>query len=154
MKNITITEKAKRAADLFPCSVDFSIKELEKAANALNVIFSKEIKQSYVIYPYDFFTSYQLIGFPDGVIEETLRLRKDANLPKDTLILSEDDASILLMRCLGDHEEIYWMAVEDYYRYCDNEPLEYDPTIFPTFTDFFSYLLDEEEKRRADEKVK
>ena len=145
---------AEKAARLFPSSLKSTAEEVSELEEILEVKMSNEFKSGDIIYAYDLFESFDFFSFPRGVIQETLRLRKDANLPKDTLILSEDDASIWLMRCLGDHEEIYWMAVEDYYRYCDNEPLEYNPTIFPTFTDFFSYLLDEEEKRRAEEKVK
>ncbi len=140
-----------KAAKEFPYRFQITAEEIHELEIALSLKLSEEFKNGEIIYSYDLF-SFGFFSLPQGVMQETLRLRKDANFPQDTLFLSEDDASIFLMKCFGDHEEIYWIAVEDYERYCDNEPLEYNPTIFCSFTDFFAYLLDEEEKRRAEEK--
>jgi hypothetical protein len=91
------------------------------------------------------------VNFSEGVILSTKEARETVNLPLDTLYLAEDDASLLFMKCLGDHEEIYWIAIEDGERYCNGEPLLYDATIFKTFPEFFEYLLDREEESRAEE---
>tara|TARA_Y100000780_G_C13477333_1_gene337087 strand:+ start:26 stop:481 length:456 start_codon:yes stop_codon:yes gene_type:complete len=84
-------------------------------------------------------SNYSITGY-------TIRLRKTSKLPLNTLCLSEDDASILLMKCLGTHEEIYWIAIEDYNNYCEEKPLLYSPIIFESFHDFFEYLLKSEEE--------
>ena len=152
MQMIDIKLLAMQSEKKFPFG-DFSgidIDIINKFEQDLNLNLSTEFKVASVEYNYCLF-SFGFFSFPEGVLQETLRLRQNANLPLNTLILSEDDASVLLMKCLGDHEEIYWIAIEDYENYCEGKPLEYDPNIFPTFTDFFAYLLDEEEKRRAEE---
>lgn len=130
----------------------------EKLSHLLGVNFSNVFKEIGLKARFDFLSHIDFFSMDQegdySVIGETLRLRKGANLPEDTLVLSENDASILLMKCFGDHEEVYWIAIEDYYHYCDGKKLLYNPTIFPTFTDFFSYLLDEEEKQRREENTK
>ncbi len=132
--------------------------ELDNLKRKLSLSFSLEFLELSKIASLEYFSTFPINNLNQetnhSVIGETLQMRANANLPKDTLVLFEEYESLMLMKCFGDHEEIYWMAAEDYYRYCDNEPLEYNPTIFPTFTDFFSYLLDEEEKRRVEEKAK
>jgi hypothetical protein len=140
--------------------LDFESKQVfnhEKLSHLLGVNFSAPFKEIAEKGRFDFLSHIDFFSIDqegeNSVVGETLRLRENANLPKNTLILSEDDASLLLMKCLGDHEEIYWIAIEDYDHYCNDEPLKYKHTFFPTFTDFFSYLLDEEEKRRAEEKL-
>lgn len=129
--------------------------DIENLRKKLAINFSKDFFELSILGDFEYNNSFSFYNLhldnACSVVGETLRLRKDANLPLDTLILSEDDASIWLMKCLGDHEEIYWIAVEDYENYCEGKPLEYDPNVFPTFTDFFAYLLDEEEKLRAEE---
>jgi hypothetical protein len=122
--------------------------------NKLHVKFSKSFKKINNICSYenlfikDFF-SFSKFG---GVIAETLRLRNDVNLPNDVLFLYEDDASIILMQ-VGttepQEEKVFWIAVEDYDRFCKGETLEYKHHIFLSFTDFFEYLLTEEEKERG-----
>jgi hypothetical protein len=129
--------------------------DFHNVEGSLQINFSIDFKKTNSVFRYDYFLLFDFFNFQGNsktsVVQKTLRLRQNANLPLDTLILSEDDASVLLMKCLGDHEEIYWIAVEDYENYCEGKPLEYNPTIFPTFTDFFAYLLDEEEKKRKNE---
>ena len=145
---------AMRASKRDPSDLKITLEEIHQVEKTLAIKFSDEFKKGNIIYGYDIVGSFDFHSFPQGVVQKALRLRRNANLPNDTLMLSEDDASVWLMKCLGDHEEIYWIAVEDYYHYCDNEPLEYAPTIFPTFTDFFAYLLDEAEKQLEGEQIR
>jgi hypothetical protein len=132
-----------------------AIHDIKNLQNKLSISFSKEFYDLSNLGDFEYtniFNIYNLNLDTDySVIGETTRLRKECNLPHDTLYLSEDDASVLLMKCLGDHEEIYWIAIEDFERYCNGEPLLYDATIFKTFSEFFEYLLDKEEESRAEE---
>ena len=132
-----------------------SLKEenINNICSKLSVNFSKDFLSlaKYVDFEYfNAFHIYSLLSEDEySVINETLRLRLECGLHKETIFLFEDDASILLMRCCGTHEEVYWIAVEDFYNYCEGKPLEHNPTIFKSFPEFFEYLLNEEEKSRS-----
>jgi hypothetical protein len=89
-----------------------------------------------------------------NICDETLRLRQSINLPNNLVILAEPDESVILMEIANGSEvtsKVYWLGTGDAYNLAEGKPLEDNPIIFPTFTDFFSYLLDEEEKRRTEE---
>ncbi len=130
----------------------------EKVSSELEIPFSKEFKKIADECRFDYLGRFEWFSFNnDGshsVIGDTLRLRQEVNLPKDTLILAEDDASLLFMKCLGDREEIYWISTQDGYNYCDGQPLLNNPIIFSNFIDFFTYLLNEEEEMRQEEAPK
>jgi hypothetical protein len=128
-----------------------NIKDIDNVEKATDVKLSSEFRELYSALPYTFIGSTTSWSFPTGVIEETLSLRKTRHLPLDTLCISEESESVIFMKCLGDHEEIYWLSYADAHNYCENKTLEDNPVIFPTFADFFAYLLDEEEKLRAEE---
>lgn len=126
---------------------------LNNLKEILNIKFSNEYINLNKLFDFQYFSYFPINNLEQtgnySVIGDTLRLRKASNLPLDTLFLFEDDASVLLMKCLGDHEEIYWIAVEDFHNYCEGKKLEYNPTIFYNFTEFFKFLLTEEEKIRG-----
>lgn len=123
----------------------------EEVSLKLNITFSKDFKDIGDRVRFDYILGVGGFSFDIGVLQKTLKLRENVNLPKDTLVLLENDASLIFMKCFGDHEEVYWISMEDAYRYCDGDPFMYNPITFPTFADFFSYLLDEEEKERAED---
>ncbi len=101
----------------------------------------------------DFFQFFDFYNFDSegGVIRETLYYRKDYNLAENYLVLFSDDVSFVLLKTSPDTSQVIWCDYLDFFNLCDSKPMEYDPTIFPTFTDFFEFLLDEEEKLRAEE---
>lgn len=60
--------------------------------------------------------------------------------------------SFLLLKTKSlDESEVVWCAYQHFFNLCDGRPMEYNPTIFPSFTDFFEYLLDEEQKMQAED---
>lgn len=134
----------------FPALSSEVIKNL---ISKLNVNFSKEFLDLAKVANFEYFDCFPInnldLEADCSVIGDTLRLRNSSSLPQNTLFLWEDDASVLLMKCLGDREEIYWIAVEDFENFCEEKPLLYEPTIFLTFPDFFEYLAKEEEKMSA-----
>lgn len=129
----------------------------EKISELLGVSFSNEFIEISSQVGFDYFGNFSWFNSDQtenySIIGETKDLRTERNLPNNTLWLTEDDASLLFMKCLGDHEEIFWIAIEDGERFCEGKPLEYDYDFFPTFADFFKYLLDEEEKSRAEDEA-
>lgn len=127
----------------------------EKIAQALNLEFSKEFKTISTKARFDYLGSFEWFN-TDGdteysSINMTQLLRTEHNLPNNILFLADEGESLILMQCFGDHEEIYWIDRMDFERFCKGEPLECWHKHFPTFPDFFKYLLDEEEKARAEE---
>lgn len=94
-----------------------------------------------------------------SVIFETLRLRRDVGFPKDSLFLYEDDASVIVLKTMDDPSlpsPVLWFRVEDFDRYCQGVPLELPHDVFPSFTDFFEFLLkrEEEEQQREQQEFK
>lgn len=68
------------------------------------------------------------------------------------MLPQQDDVSFLLLKTKSlDESEVIWYAYQYFFNLCDGKPMEYNPTIFPSFTDFFEYLLDEEEKMQAED---
>lgn len=95
------------------------------------------------------------VSFPEGVCGYTQDLRKDG-LPHRFLLLSgySDDAGSIFMETQDDPEKpspIYWCDAEDVYNLCEEGVFKYNPTVWPSFTDFFEYLVNEEEKRQLEE---
>lgn len=68
------------------------------------------------------------------------------------MFLQQDDVLFLLLKTKSlDESEVIWCAYQDCFNLCDKKPMEYNPTIFPSFTNFFEYLLDKEEKMQAED---
>lgn len=128
---------------------DISIKRAEKA---LEIIFPTDFKKFCTVYSYDYCRLFSFFSFDEGVIDKTLEWRKSVNFPRNCVGLAEEGESAIIMRITGDNAEVIWCSIPDLYNLCEAKPLEDNPTIFPTFTDFYSYLLDEEEKIREENK--
>ena len=130
-----------------------SEQQIEHIEYVLNIKLSKEFrelnyKSCYLYFTYELYT---MLDNESGSVEyETINLRnKYSEFPKKSLLLGEDENCLILMETHdGEYEKVYIIAYEDFENYCKGKPLEYNPTIFPTFADFFEYLLDEEEKLR------
>ena len=68
------------------------------------------------------------------------------------MLSQQDDVSFLLLKTKSlDESGVIWCAYKDFFILCEGKPMEYNPTIFPSFTDFFEYLLYEEEKMQAED---
>jgi hypothetical protein len=90
-----------------------------------------------------------------NICDQTIKLRKSVNLPHNLLVLAEPDEGVVLMEIVSGNEfssKVYWLGIGDAHNLIEGKSLEDNPTIFSSFTDFFAYLLNEEEKRRAEEK--
>ena len=129
----------------------------EKISDLLEVSFSKEFIEISSQVGFDYFGLTSWLNSDQtgdySMIGDTLFLRKEFNLPLNTVIIANEGESILLMKCFGKHEEIWWIDNMDIERFCKGEPLEAWNKVFPTFITFFQYLLDEEEKSRAEDEI-
>lgn len=95
--------------------------------------------------------------FLDGwnIVDQTLELRKNINFPKNFLFLEQEGESFVTMLTKDDRSEptpVYWCGSSDIYNLMEGKPLEDSVMTFPSFTDFFEYLVTEEENKRAEEK--
>ncbi len=132
-----------------------STQEILKVENDLSILFSENFKSISIRGSYESVGKFNFFNFGidnnASVIRETLNARLNGILPNNVIILYEDDASVILMQ-VGttepQEEKVFWIAVEDYDRFCKGEKLEYKHRIF-SFTEFFEYLLTEEEKERG-----
>jgi hypothetical protein len=95
--------------------------------------------------------SFGINNLDEGVINTTLNVRKSCNLQLNTLFLCHESCGVLLMRCLGEKEEIFWINELDFERFCEGEELESSYDFFPTFTKFFEWLLGYEEDLKREE---
>lgn len=105
----------------------------------------------------DFFSIFELYNFEneEGVVKNTKALRELYNLPNNYIVLAEDDPGLILMKINSEENaEVIMCSHYDFENICQGKPMEEDPTIFPTFTDFYEYLLDEEEKNSLENQGK
>jgi hypothetical protein len=101
----------------------------------------------------DFFRSFEFYNFEneEGVIEETLGLRQTWGLPNNYLVLAMDDAGPTLLKINSpENSEVILCSYYDLENICAGKTFEENPIIYNSFTDFYEFLLDEEEKRRAE----
>jgi hypothetical protein len=95
----------------------------------------------------DFFSFFDFYNFDQGVVNKTLYFRDRKGLPDNYLLLFLDDVSAVLLKLISDKvSEVIWCDVPDLYNLCDGLDMEYKTTKFSTFTDFYEFLLYEEEK--------
>ena len=146
-----LLKKAKQIIPNYICLDGDRMKEVENALDITLPLDFKEInkKFSYESFPWDFRGFYADKKAQECVTNATLRLRKCCNFPKNALFLYEDDAGAIILEIIdADHSKISWMSIEDLDNFCEGMPLAYNPTIFPSFTDFFEYLIKQEEGER------
>lgn len=79
-------------------------------------------------------------------VHETLRLRESVRLPRNWLVLGEPSESLLLMDC-ADQGKVLWIDGIDVTNISSNS-FTRQPDSWSSFSDFFNYLLNEEELDR------
>lgn len=80
-------------------------------------------------------------------VNETLRLRESVQLPSNWLVLGEPPESLLLMDC-ANGGKVLWLDAVDVARISSNS-FNKEPETWDSFSDFFDYLLEEEEADRS-----
>jgi hypothetical protein len=127
-------------------------KEILQAEKKLEVILPNDFKYINSLYNYEYIGFFDFYSFSFGVIEETLYYRTHYNLDNNYLVLSSDGSDFLLVNTKSLSEsKVIWCSYNDFFNLCDGKPMEYNPTIFESFTDFFEYLVDEEDKMQSED---
>jgi hypothetical protein len=146
-----LVEKAKKINEA-PIMNNHIIVNLEQI---LNVKLPEDFKYIVTNYHYEYIFFFSFYHLGDEVIEETSYYRANYNLRNEYIILSkQDDVSFLILKTKSlEESEVIWCAYQDFFNLCDGQPMQYNPTIFPSFTDFFEFLIDEEEKMQAEDRA-
>jgi hypothetical protein len=125
----------------------------EKLEKELCVILPNDFKVLCRFYGYDYFSYSQFYSFSEGVILETKYWREQENLPHEYIVLSSDDASFELIKTISDKEcRVIICDYQDFFNLCERGNFMYETTTFKSFTDFYEFLLTEEESYRAESK--
>jgi hypothetical protein len=87
-----------------------------------------------------------------NVVEKTEFYRASpCKLKKCYLALREESESFVVMETQGDSNlptPIIWSSISDAHNLQENMKLQDSPIVFPSFTSFFEYLLEQEEEEQ------
>lgn len=146
----------KRAISCKPSIWPLKREEIDKIAKQLNVCFSKDFYQINGKCDYEGFYGACIefccffINGDSGVVEYTKEFRQAMHLPHRYVVLSyTGDTRFVLMETQDTPDKntpILDIEPEDLDNLIQEKPLEYDYTIWPSFTDFFEYLVEQEEE--------
>lgn len=145
-----LEEKIKRILGYHPITND-EIETIEKALSIqIPALFIK--LNSYCSYEYCSIVAFFNFGsFGNySVIESTKSLYELYPTSKQYLHLYSDDNSIILME-LNSNASVLWCSIYDFENFLKDQSFEMQYDYYPSFKDFFEYLLDEEEKIRFEE---
>lgn len=120
----------------------------------LDVLLTSDLSYIYSKYSFDFFSSFDLYGVPCGIIDGTCEYR-ERGLPHRYIVLADNgDAGIVLMETQADRDKpspVIWCDYPDIFNLCECGEFKLNPDIWPSFTDFFEYLIEREEKLQNEE---
>lgn len=130
--------------------------EIDFVADGLGVDFSKEFADICLLYDYEYMLHFNFRSFycdgHSGVLTETQAARTALGLPNRYVVLAiQDDVSVVLMETQDSPEKpspVIWCDMfPDFFNICEGKPMEQNPTIWPSFADFFEYLVEQEEAK-------
>ena len=121
----------------------------------LNIKLPNDFSYLWGKYNYQYTYKFDWCCIENKCFEYTQDLRKDG-LPHRFVLLAGygDECGSVFMETQDDPEKttpIYWCDEVDVFNLCEEGVFKYNPTIWPSFTDFFEYLVNEEEKRQLEE---
>lgn len=152
MSNRDLIERLVLRAEKLGAAYNASNVEFENIESILRVTLSCEFKavcrrfcyESLYLTPF-----YSLFGDEqESTIHETKLYRQHLQLPYRYLVLSEDDCAAIFLETQDDPEKdspVHIVDLNDIERFIQGEKLEYGYEYFQSFTDFFQYLIEQEE---------
>lgn len=137
-----------------------SLEDRESIEKRLDIIFPEDFNlisgyfNGYDPIGYIFLFSFDPKEVGWNILEETIKLREFVKLPMKYVALNNDESFITMLTKEDRLEEtpVYWVGISDAYNLAEGKPLTDNPTIFPSFTDFFEYLVETEENKREEER--
>lgn len=154
-----LTQRAQKAYDetmkIGNCNPmnPLQLNDINWVERELKICFSDDFVEINQIFDYAYLGSFEFNALyyqgRSGVVEETLEFRQEVHLPNRYVVLSyTGDTRFVIMETQEDPHKntpILWIEPEDLDNLIQEKPLEYDHTIWPSFTDFFEYLVEQEE---------
>lgn len=157
MANVSLLNRKKcdeliTKAKILSKAPELESREINRLEKELSVVLPEDFKYISNQYDYEYIDFFDFYSFATGIINQTKGLRKSWELPQKYLVLSEDDVSVLLLKTISvNQSEVILCDEPDFFNLCAGKPMEYNPTIFKNFTDFFEFLLNEEERMQAED---
>lgn len=156
MNNFAIDNLIKKFKNLFPEDKGISFSELDAIEKKLQIILPNDFKEISKYYSGGFLGSQSIFNFTAdekdgyGIVSRTLTYRNSVHLPMHIVAFYEEHGFIYMetQDNASKLSPVIECSIEDVYNLASEKPLLYNPTIFPSFTDFFAYLLDQEEAER------
>jgi SMI1-KNR4 cell-wall len=143
-----------RAKEVGLCK-PLTMEEINNVEQELNITLPIDFKKINLNCSYEFLGSFEFYNFgrkDDGVIPETKALREIYNLSNEYIILSQNGASAIFMKIISSEEaQVIWCDEMDGMNLLEGQPMQYNPTIFNSFSEFYEFLLDREEENRAEQ---
>jgi len=96
--------------------------------------------------------SFDYEGNYSNITDETIRLRKSVKLPNKYVVLYESEVSFIVFETNSDatlKARVIDCSLEDAYNLAGGKELENNPIVYKSFSDFFEYLISEEEEKRC-----
>lgn len=88
----------------------------------------------------------KVTGPGNSLLDETWRIRHSTRIPVRFIVIAEPPASLIVLDT--DKGTVIWLDSTDISR-LDDTPKLHNPQLWNSYTDFFSFLLDQEEDERA-----
>ena len=131
---------------------------LEAIQSALDVTLPDDVKKIAEFYCGGILggishNSLEATGPATNVVDETQRLRRTINLPHRFIVLAEPSESLIVLDCESNATggpAVIWCDANDVGRVDHVPSMSNLPGTWPSYSAFFSYLLDEEEEERGE----
>lgn len=123
--------------------------DIHKLEDVLSISLPNDFKEILKFYDGSGFYFLELLDISQNnnklsVLTETLRLRSSVNLELRYLVLAEPPESLIVLDSM-DNGKVIWIDSYDIDSLNKNK-FKCTPDIWPTFSSFFKYLLDEEDE--------
>ena len=160
-----LIERAKKATGI---GTGIDENDISKVALTLNITLPQEFVQINALFRYDLLYDGDLLDFTadecdwGGVIKNTVKLREKY---KETLNMCVDVSKVLLLSLeefggilmlINDHPskvaKVVSCSLYDIHNYLVNGSFADPHDEWPSFTDFFEYLVEQEEKNLEEDK--
>ena len=152
-----LTDLINRAKACKQCPTSLSREQINLLQTLLEINFSNDFIEITERYIYEclygayieFYSLYNKDLHYSGVVEQTLVFRRKLFLPDRYVLLSDmGDAGAVFMETQDSPNKpspVIYCDQMDVDSIIKEQPLKYNPTIWPSFTDFFEYLVEQEE---------
>lgn len=154
-----LNEVKARYLNLFPDDLEPKT-DISLIENELGLHLPEDFKIISEFYSGGYVGNYSIFSFYKenddyNIIDRTLYYRQiDLKLPINYISFAETEVSFIFMKIVNEKKingEVYITSIHDIYNLSNGKQLEYDYDYFPSFTDFFEYLIKQEEESQKEE---